>query len=250
MLGIEIDNFYKNDKLEYILEKNKEFTFLLKIFASKSNEYNLEFMNYIMSFIVQFYEFKYPDSLYYDNEKSLNYLYTMKISELLGIEQLKYHLYHDATYFLECNYCRHFILTQKINTYPYKREYMIRIENGLLNEYDVAFLKENIKTDNLTPKDLFNLINNKEDIDCNELKNLIEYHDNQVKLRNKLLELTALQMLYSKTTLPNYGYLRVKNFIKEFNNYYNLNLSLEPIDNIMNIDYQNMELKKIKLSLH
>lgn len=65
-------------------------------------------------------------------------------------------------------------------------------------------------------------------------------HKIDLKLREILLQLTSLSIIYSKNTSPERGYLRAKKFIEEFNEYIpNLNLSTNEIDEIMNMDYIN-----------
>ena len=51
-------------------------------------------------------------------------------------------------------------------------------------------------------------------------------------------------MIYSKSTLPEYGYIRAKRFIRMINKEYDLNLTTDRIDQIMGIDYS--DTKKVK----
>lgn len=66
-------------------------------------------------------------------------------------------------------------------------------------------------------------------------------HNCDVELRNKVLQLVALKLLYSRRTIPERGYERAKRFINEFNKKMNLNISTEEIDNVISKDYTNTE---------
>lgn len=61
------------------------------------------------------------------------------------------------------------------------------------------------------------ILNENEELDSTELKNCIYNRECDIKLRNKILQLVALKLLYSKNTTPERGYERVKRFINEFN---------------------------------
>ena len=69
-------------------------------------------------------------------------------------------------------------------------------------------------------------------------------------MKKKILELTALKMLYSENTLPIYAYPRIKYFIKEFNETYDIDLDCQRIDEIMNIDYQTTDIDTLKRKLN
>ena len=66
-------------------------------------------------------------------------------------------------------------------------------------------------------------------------------HNSDVELRNKVLQLVALKLLYSCRTIPERGNERSKRFINEFNKKMGLNISTEEIDNAINKDYTNTE---------
>ena len=88
-------------------------------------------------------------------------------------------------------------------------------------------------------KDLVNELEKKsiKFIDYNELIETILDRELRLSIRKEILELAALKMLYSKNTIPEYGYERAKRFIKEMNKKLNANLTTDRIDEIMNKDY-------------
>ena len=77
----------------------------------------------------------------------------------------------------------------------------------------------------------------------------MDAHNYNLLLRKKMIELTALQILYSSKTLPIYSYYRAKEFIKDFNEEYDLNIDSSYLDEIMDIDYQNIIPKGSKRTL-
>lgn len=58
-------------------------------------------------------------------------------------------------------------------------------------------------------------------------------HNCDIELRERLLQLVALKLLYSKNTIPERGYERAKRFINEFNKKLGLTLSMKEIDEII-----------------
>ena len=56
--------------------------------------------------------------------------------------------------------------------------------------------------------------------------------------------MTTLKLIYSRNTIPEYGYERAKKLINEFNRKLNINIKTNRIDEIINKDYSNV--KKLK----
>ena len=98
--------------------------------------------------------------------------------------------------------------------------------------------EEDISLDQLLPifKEKYS-----DELDYTELKDSVYNHNCDMELRNRLLQLVALKLLYSKNTIPERGYERAKRFINEFNKKIGLTLSTEEIDEIMHRDYNNGE---------
>lgn len=82
-------------------------------------------------------------------------------------------------------------------------------------------------------------------MDFTELKESVYDHDCDIELRNRVLQLVALKLLYSKNTIPERGYERAKRFINEFNKKLNLTLSTEEIDEAISRDYTNRQRWKM-----
>jgi hypothetical protein len=242
MTGQEIQNFYNADKQEYLLINNEEFLSIFKDYQKFNRDFGLEAMTKLMDDIVNFYEFKFPNELYDGSitEKSQDYQSIIEVANLLNLNQLRLRLHHDAREFLRCDYWEHVTLTTNDNIpYPSRMHY-IRISNGLVNPYDLSKLPEISSTQDRakTPEELLVTLSTKtNNVDYSHLEQLVEHHDINVVLRKKLLELTALKMLYSKNTLPIYSCKRVKHFIKEFNENYGLDLNDSQIESIMFRDY-------------
>ena len=75
-------------------------------------------------------------------------------------------------------------------------------------------------------------------LDLSELESVINDYAIDLELRKNILQLTALNILYSKNTTLRYGYARAQKFIEEFNEQIpNLNLSTEEIDKIKNNEF-------------
>lgn len=107
--------------------------------------------------------------------------------------------------------------------------------------------KDYVNFDNIILDELLLMFNEryKDELDFIELKESVYNHNVDIVLRNKILQLVALKLLYSVNTIPERGYERSKKFINEFNKELNLTLSTEEIDEIMRRDYANKEkLKK------
>lgn len=102
-------------------------------------------------------------------------------------------------------------------------------------------LKNYVNTDNITLDELLNLFKEKysDEFSFTELEESVYDHNCDVELRNKVLQLVALKLLYSPNTTPERGYERSKRFINEFNEKINLNISTEEIDNAISKDYTN-----------
>ena len=81
-------------------------------------------------------------------------------------------------------------------------------------------------------------------VDYSELREFVINHRNAIEVRNKILEIIPLSMIYSKKSMPEYGYIRAKRFIRMINKELDFNLSTDKIDEIMNIDYSDTEKVK------
>lgn len=211
-----------------------------------------------MNDIVAFFEFKYPDNflsdlLYKSTSKEEQKTECQRLAKTLNIEQLKYRIYHDYVQFLECSYRNYIHIkrdTKKI--WEWKCCSILIDDDGYINPYDLddlekqSFLK-NIKGIEKASDLLGRFIESNNEVDYSELKKVVDTHKARIKLRNMVLELIPLNMIYSKNTLPEYGYIRAKSFIRMFNREYGLNMVTEEIDEIMTKDYSKIDTPKIKI---
>ena len=252
----ETENFYKQDAHKYILKENKV---ILDFIQQRKREginliLNIEQIEEMMNDIVQFFEFKYPDSfisdLIYKRENSEKETkICQQLAKSLDIKQLKYRLYHDYVQFLECSYGNHIFITKEKENLWDLTSVSIRINDiGEINPYDLKDLKENKFLHNIDgiqkASDLLGrFIESPITVDYSELSKIIAKHKADIQLRNMILELIPLKLIYSKYTLPEYGYIRAKSFVRMFNKEYNLNISMKEADKIMHQDYSTKKVK-------
>ena len=256
--GLEWENFNKYDNKEYIVKQNTEF---IKYYEEKLKEgyYTALDLNEIQNLIdklAMFFKFKYPEEMfnaftYLDGTKKEVFHECLKIAKKLDIKQLKYRLNHNELCFLECDYPIYLTIRRpkKLSKSDYS---MIRVESdGKIDSFKLESLKldgllEN--TDGITRiEDLLERYSEQEtDVDYSKLERAVTNHKNSVTIRNKVLEMTMLKILYS--SIPEHSYIRAKRFMRMFNKEYDLNLNMEKLDDIMSIDYKdtNNVKKKIK----
>lgn len=248
MTGLEIENFYSLDKKEYDLKNNKE---IIDLYQYSSKIINLEQMTYLMNILVIFFEFKLPDVIFNNCNKTSDFKNTIELSKKIDINQLKYRLYHDYNMFLDLPLGRTIQLRKETSIILESKMTFLQIENdGTIENNELEMLKD-LKyiydTENI--KNIYDLYHYLETLgnklDYSELEKTIIKHKYDILLRNKFLELTMLKILYSETSLPIYSKERVKSFRRMMNKEYNSHLQLEKIENIMNIDYSNTEKIKI-----
>lgn len=252
MTGKEIDNFLKTDKKLYELKNNEDFlTFLKeKIKQGYHPIYEIETLQNFIDEIVNFFEFKYPDAMFYsthDNERNK----TIEISKLLDINQLRYRL-SNYRWLFEIDFKGYYRITKKYETELWElKYYSVKFdEDGFI--CNLEFLKENGFINHIDEiENIYQFTEQliKEDkVDVTELKQAIFQYETNIELRNKILNLIALKLLYN--SLPIYGYPRAKSFIRTFNKEFGLNLKTDLIDEIMSVDYsKDEEVKKYILSL-
>jgi len=258
MTILEAENFYKADERKYKLEENEEF---LKWYFEKQKEgyqfiVDVSEMQKLIDKIVFFYEFKYPNALF--NEEQIIDKGVReeagKLSRNLGIKQLKFRLHHDYVQFLECNYRyhNHVCLERKeAQHWELSRLFVWLDPNGYIQKNSIEELQEFHFLDDVEGvrriEDLLGRFESIDtDVDYSDLKKCVVRHKYLVSVRNKILSLVPLAMIYSKNTIPKYGYFRAKSFIRTFNREYHLKMDLKEVDEIMNRDYSKKEKVKIK----
>lgn len=247
MTGKELESFYLQDKKDYILEENQEFLSVYNEYKKKNNDFDLKCMTKLMKKIKMFYEFKIPNVLFGNSIKrdTIEYKNMLEISRLMDMKQFILRLHHDEKEFLQCDYSNYdYVRLEKhlnYSTFPYlgKQTHYINLNNGFSNPADVALLNENVPSRQLSIEELYTCLSTASDIDISELKGLLDFHKYNLILRKKLVELTALQILFSENTLPIYGFYRANEMIKDFNQTYQLNINPSFLEDIINIACEN-----------
>ena len=105
-------------------------------------------------------------------------------------------------------------------------------------------IKDYIKTNKkLYLNDLLEIFkkNYSNELDFSNLEECMNNHNCDIEIRYYILKLAALKLLYSKNTSPENGYKRAKIFIDEINRDFNINLSTDEIDEIMQRNYSEEE---------
>lgn len=265
----QAERFYEQDSKKYEVLKNKE---LLSWFKdSVKNGYHpfidIECLQGIVDNITNWYEIKYPERemKFYEGIRFFDFDNMKSLSKVMDIKQLMYRMPYEWLCLMECNYRssgggrrniygdNNEIIGQKpilfMNIYRKNIESSM-VPNFLLHadtdsgKVEIDYnLKDYVNTDNITLDELLNLFKEKysEEFSFTELEKCVYDYNCDVELRNKVLQLVALKLLYSRRTIPERGYERAKRFINEFNKKMGLNISTEEIDNAINKDYTNTE---------
>ncbi len=277
MTIIQAERFYEQDSKKYEVLKNKELLSWLE--NQVKNGYqpfiNSEGLQKFIDNIASWYEIKYPEREmeFYEEIRYFEFEKMKPLSKLMDIKQLMYRLPREQLYLMKCNYRS---TGQGFrNVYDDKNEivaekpilfmsiYRKNVEDNqfLMSSKLPGFLlyadtdtdsgkveidynlKDYVNTDNITLDELLTLFKEKysEEFNFTELEKCVYAHNCDVELRNKVLQLVALKLLYSRRTIPERGYERAKRFINEFNKKMNLNISTEEIDNVISKDYTNTE---------
>lgn len=275
----EAENFYKQDEKKYDIENNKEFLKWFKDSIKKGYHYfnDIEDLQQLIDNITTWYEMKYPEREleFYEGVRYFNFKNMLPLSRYMNIEQLLYRLPHDQLLLLECSYragagyhcfynvngektCVDMIgisIYKKDNFDGYCEEYHVKSQQFLLSaeektgKVDVdTTLKKYVNNDSINLEEVLDLFKTKYNdiLDFKELEDCIYDHNCDFELRNKILQLVALKLLYSSKTIPERGYIRATRFIDEFNKKLGLNLSKNEIDEIMNRIYK-IEDNKTKI---
>ena len=263
--------FYEQDQREYNLEENKEF---LSWFKDKiKNDYypfiEIEELQELINNITYWYEIKYPEREFEFEEgiKNLDFKSIAPLSKSMNIYQLMYRLSDDqlclinGEYRSNCGGIRNIynggskVVDQKAVLYIVIKQINNNYNaNGINNNLIICAypngeviindsLKKYVDKERINLDELLSLFEEKysHNLDFSVLKADVDDHNCDLELREIILQLIALKLLYSQNTTPGRGYKRAKRFIDEFNKELDLNLSSEKIDNIINT---NIEIEK------
>lgn len=256
----EIENFCRQDQKKYELRENMEFINWYKDIQRKgyTKFMKLDEMQFLINNIVIWYELKYPDrALKIENGiKEFKFKNIEKIQEHMNTKQLLYRLQDNQITLLEGLYrgsgVGHVPIYQngrkvdeedaifvRLVEKEKKDDFSVLANSKTGNIYSNVDLRDYIGEMKVNLEGLLYILkeNYADELDSNELEKVLFNHECDLELRNKLLQLVALKILYSKNTKPEYGYIRAERFIEEFNNSFNLALSDDEITAIIEKDY-------------
>lgn len=269
----ETKKFYLLDEKKYDIKNNKEL--LLWLEEAIGNGYNsfinINDMQKLVDYIASWYEIKYPereirirDGIIHDGVEDM-IKPMIKLSRIMNIKQLMYRLPTVQLRLMLCNYRTDIVKTIEIHDkngditgYKYRISMQIVKKNfdndsylelpdillcadafsgevcKLNDELDNYIGNKNIKID-----ELLTLFKEKysNDLDFTALEECIYNHNCDTELRNKILQLAALKLLYSRNTTPERGYERAKRLINEFNKKLKLHLTTDEIDELISGEY-------------
>ena len=263
MTVAEAERFYKEDLKKYNIKKNKEFLVWLNS-MNYAPVINVDEMQELIDYIANWYEIKYSEK---ELTPGVKYRYVQdngSLSKEMTIDKLLYRLPNSQLSFMLAGYrASSWVTLDDDNVYAVPRIIKVGEEDVFpINEIPVYV---NHLTGNINIQgEIQDYYHGDPDVD---IPGLIKYfkenypdkynfklledceyrHECDIKLRNELLQITALKLLYSKNTNPEKGHRRAVNLIDEFNDKFNLNLSTREIDSIMNQNYKNNADTKKKL---
>ena len=228
-------NFYRKNKHKYQLDSNEEFLkwYLTSLDGSFNSDYKFSIRDYeeLINLLTQWYQQRYTDYMLepYDyNPMGERLSHVKDISKELDISQFLSRLV-DRSYrllwLLDCDYG-----WAGLRIYD-KREswksYGIDFEpsTGNIIFSDVPDFV------GLSLEEALQSLKNVTTLDSSELESVVKKHEFDVELRHRLLQLTAVKILYSGSK-PSLGYKRAKKFIEDMNQELGLSLSTDEIDEI------------------
>lgn len=257
----QADDFYSSDKRKYIIRENKEF---LNWYKQQSNSgysflLNLEAMQDLIEKITIWYELKYPNR---EIEKGVvidtRFENIKSIANNFTIDQLRYCLSGKQIEVLDCNYRTGWGGLRTIGGYYNDDGVLCDVEGYISLIFLSLFAKEkeiiieatekgelvDFSGEVKTLEELLNVLEKQKniDLDYSNLSKCIIRNKIDKELRERIIYMAALKLLYSKDTVPDNGYYRMKKLIQEFNEYYDLNLSTEVIDKSIDNEFINTQL--------
>lgn len=262
--------FYEQDEEKYEVKKNKEFlSWYNSIIKNGYKKYlDLDQIQNVIDTIVNWYEIKYPNEwiLEHSNGKAKE-LSEMNTTQLLvrmhhGLQIPDiYRASGGGTTHIKINGEYKTVGTSVMDINIIDEEMRLKELNECLPPYFILaaysetgkvrfdwYLQNYFECDeNSSLEDILSLFEEKysDKFDYSELKECVYNHECDIELKNRVLQLTALKMLYSEKTNSSDGYKRAKKFIKEFNEELGLELSTTEIDELYNKEYSSdNEIKK------
>ena len=271
----QAERFYNQDNKEYEIENNKEL--LSWIRNSINNGYHCfietQELQELIDRIVNWYEMKYPEREleYYEGIRRDDFKDIERLSKVMDINQLFFRIPSRQLSLLRCGYrakhWSHHLVDDKESIWKVLVNLKISHKYEEVDDFFSArmpyfFVSADCTTGEVqsdyeleeyvdTKKrysldDILAIFKEKysDELDFTELQECINDMNYDRELRNRILQLAALKIMYSRNTTPERGYERAKRFINEFNKKMGLNLSTSEIDEIMSRNYN--ESRKVK----
>ena len=271
MTILENKEFYKQDKEKYNIKNNKKLmTYIYKISINGYDFFtSISDLQSLIDYIVNWYEIKYPE-VDFDYYKKDNFNRIKPLSKNMNINELIYRLPENEANLLKCYYrttglgikkiydnngviigyeqALFMKINKKNNNYNTNSGFFVCANRITGSVYTNLELKKIINNYNINLEELLTILNENysKRLEFNELKKCIYNHECDIILRKEILQLAALKILYSKNTIPEIGYERAKIFINEFKEKFNIDLSTFEIDEIINRNYNEKHLIRIK----
>lgn len=259
----EAEKFYQEDRKAYQIETNHEF---LSWMASISDEYDnlikINELQELIYLIASWYEIKYPERVFNNYEEDKDDIKKSKVlTRIMDFKQLLFRLSHDQSYLLKGGYrsrgwvrvtnkdgedTMEMCICMKPKQNNWKRTCSIKVITVDHITGEIFNPDEFDYKDNLTIEKVLDIFENETDeYDLSDLRSCVQNHKYDLELRERIIKLSALKLLYSKRTIPENGYIRARKLINEFNKELGINISTEEIDLLINKDYsRNKELIK------
>ena len=255
-----LENFYKQDTQKYEIAKNRDLMMWLN--CSADNGYycfvRVAELQDLINSIVNWYEMRFPENLYMDLDeiKHGRFKNIKDISEAMDVDQLLYRLSHNQFALMSCAYrskgmdyrkvkngkemewklCISMKITKKSEDPEHAPFFTLLADPETGKIIPDPAIEEYIDSEeNVDLESLLAIFQEKyaDQLDFTELEKVLYDYSCDIELRHRLLELAALKMVYSRNTIPEYGYKRAKKFIEDFNEHFGLLLSTNEIDEIM-----------------
>lgn len=266
MTVLELKQFYNGDNRLYDLKNNKDFLYTFNSFINKGYDLfiGVNEMQEMIDLIANWYEIKYPEREFdfYDENITSDFDGLFELSSVMNIKQLLFRLTDNQKKLLEGLYRSqssnetpiyqngeitgvnkkvYFRVIRNANDrfFSKYKSFMVSVDaNSGLVDMDYE-LEKYVLDDKIYLNDLVKIFESKysDELDFSEIQEADNNKRVDNYLRDTLLELVSLKLLYSRRTTPERGYERARRFICEFNKKLNLNLNTDLIDEAINRDY-------------
>lgn len=259
--------FFSNDKHQYILKNNEEFLKWYLISMEDgihcNDHLNITDFQILIDTLTNFYHLRYPDYLLGSITSSLSELHQIRShkNELTTrqiIGRLPKHLQGliNCDYGVEGNNIGRTYVSENGVFLPKDYE-RITLYSMLDSRNDCAIyfdqktgivLKSNCsKYEGHYLEEILQALKKSHNslIDYSELEEVVRKHQYELELRHRLLQLTALKILYSGTTLEK-SYSRVETFISDMNRELGSLLSIDEINELIDEYNKMIDHQKIR----